>query len=562
MPEPAPVVEGVHVPALLLVGLAVVAGAFGARLFRRLRIPQVVGYIAIGILVGDSGLGIIGPEEVRAFTPVTFFALGVIGFLIGSELSRDVFRRHGKKFFLILVSEGMGAFLLVGAAAGAVTYAVTGDAAEAAALGLLLGAMASATAPAATVDVLWEYKTRGPLTTNVLAIVALDDALSLFLFSLASGTAVCLLGGAGASLLRGLGRTGYELGGAVVLGAVAGLGLNFILRRTREADAALTYLVGMLALVLGVSLLAEVDVILASMMLGMVMVNLAPRHIESARQAVERFAQPIFVLFFVIVGAKLSLRAMPAWFWALAGAYVVGRTAGKMTGAWFGARLARAPDAVRRYLGLCLFSQAGVAIGLSIVAGTRFADQTVGGEAMGTVIVSVIAATTFLVQIIGPPMVKLAAVRAGEVGRNVTEEDLINTYRVEDVFDHNLSAFNERTPLAEVLRVVTEDDAPCHMVTDADGRIVGMITLDVLKESWQGEGLADWLVAFDVMAPAPDPVTGDMPLSEALARLNRQGLDCLPVADARGRYLGVLLRQDIAQRIRSEILRRSQEAAA
>jgi len=551
-----------HTPLLLLLGLAVVGGAFGARLFQRLRIPQVVGYIAIGILVGKSGMRLIVDEHIAAFSPVTFFALGVIGFLIGSEMSGEVLRKHGKKFFAIMFCEGMGAFVGVSFATWAVTYALTGQAATSAAMGLLLGAMSAATAPAATVDVLWEYKTLGPLTTTILGIVALDDALALFLFSIVSSVVVRWLGGSGSSLSAGLLHAAYEMGGAAVLGGLAGLALNAIIRRTSDAEQSFTYLVGMLALLLGLSLLLEADVIFAAMVAGVVLVNLAPRQIRPARETLERFAQPIFIVFFVMVGAKLSVRSMPYWLWAVAAAYLAGRTGGKFAGSWLGAKASGAADVVRKYLGLCLFSQAGVAIGLSIVAGTRLADVSINGDSLGNIILSTIAATTFVVQLIGPSCVKLAVARAGEVGRNVTEEDLLQSYRVEDVFDPSVSAFPQDTPVEQVIRATAEDDAAAHMVVDGEGRVVGTIPLEVLKRFWEDAEASRWLVAYDIMASAPESVKGDTPLTEAIAMMNRQDIDCLPVTDAQGRYLGLLERRSINRTIRQEVLRRRNAAQA
>jgi len=550
------------IPLLLLVGLSILGGAFGARVFQMLRIPQVVGYIVIGILLGKSGLGLIGDEEIQTLAPVAAFALGVIGFLIGSELSRDVFRRHGKQFFIIMLSEGIGAFLAVGFATALVTYLTTGNAPASVALGLVLGAISSATAPAATVDVLWEFRTLGPLTSNVLAIVALDDALALFLFRIASVVSVRLLGQAGGGPGGGLLHSTYELGGAVVLGALAGLLLNLILHRLRDNEQSLTYLAGILTLLLGFSLLLKVDMILGSMTLGMVLVNLAPRRSKSARQIVERFARPIFVLFFVTVGAKLSVASMPHWLWWVVLAYVVGRTAGKMSGAWLGARASGAQDTVRKYLGLCLFSQAGVAIGLSILAGSRFSDVTIGAEAMGNIIVAVVTAATFVVQLIGPSFVKFAAARAGEIGRNVTEEDLLKSHKVEDFLDRSVSVFSQKTSMSDVIRVITADDAPYHMVTDDSGRIAGMISLDVLKQAYSEENVMDWLVAFDLMTSAPDPVGGDASLDNALSLMNQQGIDCLPVTGADRQYLGLVDRRSVNQAIRQEMRRRGRPVDA
>ena len=170
-----------HIPVLLLIGGVILAGTIGGRLFEFLRVPQVVGYIVIGVILGKSGFQFIDDATLAALQPLNFLALGIIGFLIGGELKSSVFRRHGKQFIVILLAEGIVAAVVVGVLIAGITYLATGNAATAAAFGLVLGAIASATAPAATVDVVWEYKTRGILTTTVLAIVALDDGLALVL---------------------------------------------------------------------------------------------------------------------------------------------------------------------------------------------------------------------------------------------------------------------------------------------------------------------------------------------------------------------------------------------
>jgi Kef-type K+ transport system membrane component KefB len=308
-----------HLPILLIIGSAVLAGSLGARLFQWLRIPQVVGYIAIGVLVGKSGLHFIGDAEIQGLLPFNFFALGIIGFLIGGELHRNVFKKHGKQLVKILLGESLGAFLVVAPMVTAVTYLFTKDLPLSVSFGLILGAISSATAPAATVDVLWEYKTRGMLTTTVLAIVALDDAFALLLYSFAASIATCLTGNGEVSLLEGLGRTAYELGGAVVLGVLAGLLLNQLVRKTHDKGKNLTSIVGILALVIGLSRLLETDVILAAMAFGMTLINLAPHRSRDTFGILEKFSPPIYTLFFVFVGARLSITGMSGWMWAIAG---------------------------------------------------------------------------------------------------------------------------------------------------------------------------------------------------------------------------------------------------
>jgi Kef-type K+ transport system membrane component KefB len=552
------VLEPSHIPILLVIGFAVLAGASGARVFQWLRIPQVVGYIAVGVAIGRSGFRLIDSQVIDGLLPFSFFALGVIGFMIGRELQAERFRRFGRQFTIIMIAEGTGAFLLVGAGVTAVMFLVTHSLQQALAYGLVLGAISSATAPAATVDVLWEYKSRGPLTTTVFAIVAMDDAFALFLFSVVSSIAVGLMSGESGGLLGNLGHTAWELLGGAGLGALAGFALNQVLRLARDYDKALTFTLGALALVLGLATWLKVDLILASMALGMTLANLAPRRSGEAFRIMERFAPPIYVLFFVLVGAQLNVAGLPAWMWGLAGAYVLSRTVGKLSGAYLGARLARAPAVLRKYLGLCLFSQAGVAIGLAILAGIRFRDVS----GMGNNIVMVVTATTLIVQIIGPPCVKAAIFRAGEAGMDVTEEDLMESYRVRDVMDADVPTVAERTTLVDILNLIARSDTFVYPVVDEDGLLSGQISIQHLRQFLSSHDLTHWMVAYDLMDEVPDVVSADTPLSEAVTRMREQGLDSLPVtrsADSR-ELAGTLELRKVNHRLTQEVLRRRSEA--
>jgi len=545
-----------HAPLVLIVGLAILFGTLGARVFRRLHVPQVVGYITIGLIVGRSGLGLISNEALESLHPFNFFALGIIGFMIGGELRREVFRRYGRQFVTILFSEGIGAFVLAGLLTGGVALLVTGDVATSVALGLVFGALSSATAPAATVNVLWEYKARGVLTTAVFAIVALDDALALVLFSLAAAGAALLTGHGAGSVSAAVSGVAWELGGGCALGVAAGVVLNLILRRSREHDNALTFIVGALALVIGIGTWIDVDIILASMTLGLTVANLAPRRSRRAFEIVERFAPPLYVLFFVVVGAHLDLQSMPAWMWLLALPYIVGRSLGKIIGAFGGARIARAPAVLGKYLGLCLFCQGGVAVGLSIVAAQRFPGE------IGNAIIMIIALTTFVVELLGSVCVKVAIKRAGEAGLNVTEEDLLATRKVSDVMDRTSPAFGEAATMETILRTIAETDALSYPVTDEGGRLTGIISIGGLKQGFGAEGLSQWLLADDLKQPVPDTAREDEPLADAVERMREQDLDCLPVVAGidGGRLVGLLELRAVNREISREIIRRREKA--
>jgi Kef-type K+ transport system membrane component KefB/CBS domain-containing protein len=542
---------------LLLVGLAIFGGTVGARIFKRLKFPQVVGYIAIGIIVGDHVLGLISRQQVEGMGQFNYFALGIIGFMIGGELRWDVFKKYGRQLITILITEGLGPFLVVGISTFAVTYGATGNVQLAGILALILGAIASATAPAATVSVLWEYKTRGVLTTAVLAIIALDDGLSLLLYGFSSSVAGIIQGnGQGWLMTLALGPL-REIGGAIALGAAGGWVLSLIAKRTREEAITLAFTVGLILLVVGVAQAVGADVILAAMVLGLMVANLVPRRSQETFDLIKGFASPIYVLFFVLVGAHLTLTNMPVWILVLAVTYSLARAGGKIFGTWIGAAWAKAPRTVQKYLGMCMFCQGGVAVGLALIAVHRF-SKPVGGVVPGEIVVVVIIATTFVMELIGPPLVKLGVKKAGEIGLDVTEEDLIRSYTVADVMDQQPAVLPESCPAGQILRTFSERDSSCYPVTNAQGLLTGMITITEVKEAFASRQFQDWLLAYDLMEPVHDKTTPDVPLQDALERMRQFKLDYLPVVAGPDddKLVGLIEQRSVNRALTEEIIRR------
>jgi len=549
-------------PALLF-GLIVLGGAFGARLFQKLHIPQVVGCIVVGILLGDV-LGIITAETIEKLEPFTMFALGLIGFMIGSELRGDVFRKYGKQFFAILFAQGLGAFLLVVIGGSVVAWLslpsiladVTGLTRVylSVAVGLLLGAIASATAPAATVNVLWEYKTRGPLTAAVLAVVALDDALALLLYRGAATGAKALMGAGDDSVFNAMLLLFGEIVGAIVLGFLAGVLLYYLLKFVKAEDKILEFAISCLLLVVGISMIPKIDPILPAMTLGITVANLMPRQSKGTFKLVEKFAPPIYISFFVLAGAHMEFGRIGYWMVVMIAVYVLCRAAGKVLGSWYGARHSGAPAVVRKYLGICLLPQAGVAIGLAILSGQLFEESFVP---LAHVIIMVVMAATFLMEIFGPMMVKVG-VRAGEVGMNVTEEDLIKTYAVKDVMDSKPTSIAENVPLHQILEVFSTSESVYYPVVDRQSRIIGIITIAGIKEMFANQDVAGWLLACDVAEPVRDRTTPDKPLEEVMEQMRRYDLENIPVvADGDSDELvGVLDYHRVIRKISAEVLHR------
>jgi Kef-type K+ transport system membrane component KefB/predicted transcriptional regulator len=545
-----------HLNLLLLLGIAVFFGTAGARLFQKLRIPQVVGYIVIGLILGGSALKLIGIELVMDLSPLNMFALGIIGFTIGGELKLDIFRRYGRQFIVILVSEGVFAFIAVGLLTGIGTYHFTHNLNQSIALGVLLGAISSATAPAATVDVLWEYKTRGILTKTILAIVAMDDGLALLLYGFAGSLATVLTGGGHGSWAMNLLMPFWEILGAVVLGLGIGLILVFLAKHIEDSEKVLAFALSSILLGVGLSVVLQVESILTAMVLGATLANFLPRRSKDVFEVVGKFSPPIYVLFFVLVGARLQISSIPTWIIILAVIYVFGRTMGKISGAWFGSYVSKAPEQVRKYLGLCLFSQAGVAIGLSILASERF------GGSIGEAIILIVTSTTFLVQIIGPPFVKLGVKKAGEIGMNITEEDLIKTYKVSDVMDTEHIGIQEDTSISEIIKIFGRTKSFYYPMLDKNNNVTGAMTIDSIRNTFANQELNNWLVAMDIAEPIVAKVTPQAPLSEAFETAKRFDIEHLTVvsSDDEKKFVGVLNCHAVQRQLSAEVLSRQEKA--
>lgn len=543
-----------HLNILFLLGIAVFGGTIGGRLFQKFHIPKVVGYVALGILIGESGLKIVDDSIVKSLQPFSYFALGLVGFMIGGELKKDILRKYGKQFINILLFEGIAAFLTVAVFVGFIGGLLFGNWRISWALGLLLGAIASATAPAATSVVLRECKSRGPLTRTILGIVALDDALALILFAVASSIAGSLIGHVQVGLLRTFINPLYEIFGAVILGIICGFTLNKLLRKYSEEDRILTFSIGAVLLVTGIALAIHVDMLLAAMTLGVIVVNFTPRKSKDVFKLVEVFTPPIYVLFFVLVGAKFNIKHITLPILILAGIYLLGRTLGKAIGANLGARVSKAAKSVQRYLPMCLLSQAGVAIGLSILASNYFPGV------IGDSIVAIITATVFILEIIGPALVKLAVTKAGEAGLDITEEDLMGKMRAEDVMDKNPPLIYQNMSLAMILNIFSNSPNLYYPVVDKEKRLVGIITVDNIKSIFMVTGLNDLLLAVDFMQLSADSVNPSSSIFSVRESFDRYNLEYLPVVTDKNIMVGFIERRLFNKFISTKILELQRQA--
>jgi Kef-type K+ transport system membrane component KefB len=390
---------------LLLFGVALLASVLASFLCVRLKIPQVIGHLLVGILLGQSGLKVITIHDVEQLTMVSYFALALIGFNIGGELRWARIKRFGMAIIIITLFETMVSCLAVFTA----IYFLTKNLA----LALILGGLACATAPGGTTNVIHEYKARGQLTSTLFGVVGADDAFAIVLFSILSGLAKVYVGASPESLSSIASHVVSDIGGAIVLGGLLGGLFSFWILRINSIDVRnLMTLVGIF-ICSGLAISLNVSLILATMVMGIVIGNIRPHRARSNFSSLHVISTPIYMLFFVLIGARLDYRLLLAM-GSIGFTYFFFRTFGKYFGAFVGAYMANAPKKVRQNIGLCLFSQAGVAIGLAISLDVAFSNSTPQARELSTLVLTVITASTLIFQIIGPIMTKYALMKANE----------------------------------------------------------------------------------------------------------------------------------------------------
>ncbi|MCK4859092.1 MAG: cation:proton antiporter [Candidatus Omnitrophica bacterium] len=536
---------------LFLAGIAIFLGTVGAKLFQRFKIPQVVGYIIAGVLIGPSVLKIWSPSTLQTFTPLIQLTLGIIGFMIGSELKIDVFKKYGRSIYTILITEGVLAFAFVAFLVTLITKKLY--------LGLLLGAIASATAPASTINVLWEYKARGPLTTTLTSIVALDDGLALILYGFASAFAKSMLVKENFSLFHSIGVPLLEIGKSLILGAGVGYGLYKLLNRTKEKERAFLFSLGAIIITLGTAIFLKLDIILPAMILGVTISNLIPAKNGEIFKSIKKFGIPLYVLFFVIAGARLDIGVFSKIsILLLAMAYLLGMGFGKVSGAYLGGLLSKAKEKVTKYLGICLFAQAGVALGLAMSVQHSFSLLGPEGENVGFLVMNVVVAGVFVSELIGPPCIRLGLKKADEMWRNVTTDDIIESCKVADVMQKDYSLIKEGFTLNRIMKIVKEGEEYHFPVVDNFGILTGRISLGDLKNTFLEEDLSPLILAKDIAMPADKVICQGQPLKEAFEIFNRRELNCLMVVESEKsrKVVGILEYYPLVKLIDKRLLER------
>lgn len=377
---------------LILAGLFSV-GLAADQIGHRTRLPRVTLLLLCGIIAGDAGLGLIPDEITSWYELLSIVALTMVAFLLGGSLSRESLKSHGRAILAISISVVILTIAVV--SAGLIILGMEPG------LALLLGAIASATAPAATQDVIRQSGISNGFTEALKGIVAIDDLWGLLAFSVVLVLVSQLQGAADASFLTGSLR---EFGGSIMLGAAIGFPAAVITGRLSGGEPLEVEALALTFLTAGLAIWLELSYLISGMTVGAVIINRA-RHHTKAFHEIEHIQWPFMILFFILAGASLETDALLR-VGGYGVAYMALRVLARLAGGWIGAWMGTAPAPERLWFGLALLPQAGVAIGMALVAAEKFSQW-------GDTIMAVTIGTTIVFELLGPP-VTLVAIRRSQ----------------------------------------------------------------------------------------------------------------------------------------------------
>ncbi len=404
----------------IVLSVALLAGLALSRLAKLVQLPAVTAYLVAGIIIGPyllgalniTGLGFNSMEHVEKYSLISDAALGFIAFSIGNEFRLSQLKKTGRQATIIGIFQAVVATVIVDIALIALHFAMPDKLSLPAAI--TLGAIAAATAPAATLMVVKQYNAKCPLTDILLPIVALDDAVGLVLFAISLGVAKALISGS-VDVLSIIVEPLLEVVLSLVLGTIMGFAFNFFEKFFHSRSKRLSVSVAFVFLTVGISMMKfEVfgihiafSSLLTCMMLGTMFCNICSFS-EELMERVDRWTAPLFVLFFVISGAELELSVFTDWAIVLIGlVYIITRSSGKYIGSFVSAKATGCDSNIIKYLGITLLPQAGVSLGMAIKA------QALGAD--GKIVANITLFAVLIYEIVGPLLTKISLQKAGEI---------------------------------------------------------------------------------------------------------------------------------------------------
>lgn len=408
---------------LLLVGFAMLAGLLMTRIMGKMGLPDVTSYLVIGLIVGPCVLGKLGVgfttfESVEQLGIISDVALGFIAFSIGNEFRLSALKQTGKQATVIAIAQALFTTLVVDVVLVAAYYIFNLKDSVGIETCITLGAIATATAPAATLMVVNQYKAKGPLTSLLLPIVALDDAVGLMVFAVSFGIAKAINSGAQLDVITVVVNPLIEVFASLILGAVVGYIFSMTVKLFQSRKNRLCLAIAFVVLAVAIAKMeflipgTEIEIgfsnLLVCMMLGTIFCNVCSFS-AGVMEHVDRWTAPLFVLFFVLSGAELDVSVFAQGTVVLVGVlYIISRSIGKYFGAGISAKAVKCSPDVCKYLGITLLPQAGVALGMSVTAAHELGSA-------GSLIRNIVLFAVLIYELVGPMLTKMSLIKAGEI---------------------------------------------------------------------------------------------------------------------------------------------------
>ncbi len=409
-------------PILGIIGAIIFIGFYFGKSMKYIKLPAIIGYMILGALLGPSFIHVFNDELLDKLDFIPDMALGFVALSIGMELKFSTMKKLGKSIIYIILLESFGAFLVV---LGFI-YLVTNNLP----LSILFASVAPASAPAGTVAVIKEYRARGSLTQALYAVVGFDDGLGIIIFGFAFAIAKDMLlvqtGESANNMLLTIFYPFKEVIISFLIGGFLAWLFSKLTKKMKDSNNIFILITGLVLFTIGICETLHLSLILTNMIIGMVIVNTQKDSLlNRINDKLSTFLPLLFLLFFSLAGANLHIKALPSL--GLVGlVYFIGRSIGLISGARLGAIIGGAEEKIKKYLGLGILSQAGVAIGLTLMVKQEFEGlgkvvKTVGdhqittGEELGITLITIVTATSILFEIIGPVLTKIALKKAGEI---------------------------------------------------------------------------------------------------------------------------------------------------
>ena len=384
---------------ILKISIILVVGFIFGKGAKLLKLPSVSGYLIAGLLLGPSLFNFVSSEEAKSFEIISEITLSFIAFGIGSEFMLKDIIKMGKKITIITLAEVVGAVTVV----FSVMYFIFN---QDFAFSIVIASMSAATAPAATIMVIRQYRAYGPVTKTILPVVALDDVFGIISFGIAISVAKILVSGTEFSIFKIIGVPIYEIFGSLLLGLVLGVVLSLLTKKIDPKDELQIKTIFFVGIATGLSKALDFSPLLTNIMMGATLANL---RVFSNRSfsAVNDFVPIFYILFFTIAGAALDLKILYT-VGLIGAAYILARATGKILGAYIGAKSVNAEPQVQKYLGFALLPQGGISIGLSVIVMQQLPQYSVQ-------ITTIIMASVLFYETLGPIFAKISIHKAGEI---------------------------------------------------------------------------------------------------------------------------------------------------